>query len=187
MNEFIKGVSVLGSPLFGALGTGGKSLAQANQAYDENGNAKNLWTALFGPGYENTTAGQMAYNTQMMREQNAFNERMQLQAQEYNSAEAAKNRDYQTEMSNTAYQRTVDDLKKAGMNPALAYQLGGASTPAGSSASSSAVSGASASYSGSPDQARQAQRQKFLSSVVGTIASSAFQAGNLYLQARRMR
>lgn len=67
---------------------------------------------------------------------NATNLQIARETNQFNSAEAQKNRDWETEMSNTAIQRSMADYKAAGLNPWLAVQGGasGASTPSGSSA-----------------------------------------------------
>ncbi|UYD39236.1 MAG: DNA pilot protein [Wigfec virus K19_170] len=58
----------------------------------------------------------------------------QDKANKLNLSEAQTNRDFQERMSNTAYQRGMDDMKKAGLNPMLAFSQGGASSPSGSTA-----------------------------------------------------
>lgn len=60
------------------------------------------------------------------------------QATQANREMAQAQMKFQERMSNTAYQRSMRDMKKAGLNPMLAFSQGGASTPSG--ASGSAVS-----------------------------------------------
>lgn len=83
---------------------------------------------------------QMGYNTLSAIQQGIYNHIEQNAAMSYNSAEALANRNFQEHMSNTAYQRAVEDMRKAGLNPILAYANGGASTPGGSGAT---ITGAS--------------------------------------------
>lgn len=79
----------------------------------------------------NSMLMQMGYNTLSAIQQGVYNHIEQQSAMAYNSAEAAKNRAWQEQMSNTSYQRAVEDMRKAGINPILAYTQGGASTPSG--------------------------------------------------------
>lgn len=83
---------------------------------------------------------QMGYNTLQAIQQGIYNHIENTAAMNYNSAEALANRQFQEHMSNTSYQRAVEDMKKAGLNPILAFTNGGASTPGGSAGT---ISGAS--------------------------------------------
>jgi hypothetical protein len=83
------------------------------------------------PGLGSVISGGLGFLGQM--DTNSTSKSNAEAANAFNAQQAQLNRDYQTEMSNTAYQRQVQDMEKAGLNPMLAYiKGGGASSPSGS-------------------------------------------------------
>ena len=141
------------SALKGQSGSGGTSADSYNQAHGEGGSSmtsesgvnmdqtKELAKYFLGQSQQaqgmqslqNNKNSLMALglNTLGAIQQGVYNRIQQDAAMSYNSAEAAANRAWQERMSSTAYQRATEDMKKAGINPILTAQQGGASTPGG--------------------------------------------------------
>lgn len=105
-----------------------------------------------------------AWSAEQAQKQMEFQERSQQKAMDFNAAEAAKNRDWQKMMSDSAHQREVKDLMAAGLNPVLSVN-GGNGAAVGSGATAGAV-GAGAGAKGDTDTSSNAAIVSLLSAVI---------------------
>lgn len=87
------------------------------------------------------TQAQIAAQEQMMQATENYNADQTAAAESWNAGMVANQENYETNMSNTAYQRASDDMQRAGLNPAMMFGgAGAASTPSAAAPAASPAS-----------------------------------------------
>lgn len=110
---------------------------------------------------------------------NDRNSREAQRNRDFQAGEARTNRDFQERMRNTEWQAAVEDMRRAGVNPALAYARGGASSPGGSMASGSQAAPSHDSVSSAMQGVRLANETRMMKESIRKVSAEAETAEQL--------
>lgn len=87
-----------------------------------------------------TLSNQYGFNSAAWADAAGWNESMFNQAMEFNAEQARLNREWQERMDSTKYQRAINDMKTAGLNPVLAVTGNGISVGSGGGGAAASIS-----------------------------------------------
>lgn len=111
-----------------SMGGSAQSAYNYNNSMSENWSQSNSWTDAMSARQWSALMADIAWE----RDMEAFQQQM-----DFNAEEAQKQRDWQEQMANTIYTRSVKNMRQAGINPILAANMGLTGAGVGSGATAS--------------------------------------------------
>lgn len=174
------------APIASAAITGGLSFLggqSANAATAHSNDMSNVFNMISQNNQTATSWDQLhetqGYNSDEAQKGRDFAQSTLNQAKDYDQASQQRQMDFEANMSSTAYQRAVADMKKAGINPIMAAGNGGASTPSAAAPTISGMSTGNASSSDPTGVGLQHFNSTRFNNSLGDAASTALQAAKI--------